>query len=161
MRSVLLIAGAGTLGTPAYHELIRRGYAVDVISLEDYASVNRRLSFVKARADLAYLTRFLDGKRYAAIVDFIHTREIDDLKKRMDLLLSHTDQFVYLSSYRTYADSAAVITEGSPQWLEHPANDRMLAEDDYAIPKAQGERYLTAQPQRNWTSRSPTSASIS
>lgn len=151
MRSVLLIAGAGTLGTPAYHELIRRGYAVDVISLEDYASVNRRLSFVKARADLAYLTRFLDGKRYAAIVDFIHTREIDDLKKRMDLLLSHTDQFVYLSSYRTYADSAAVITEGSPQWLEHPANDRMLAEDDYAIPKAQGERYLTAQPQRNWT----------
>ena len=151
MKKILLIAGTGTLGGSTYPELVRLGSAVDVISLEDYSSVNCRLNFIKARADLDYLTRFLDGRRYDAIVDFVHTRETEDLKKRMDLLLAHTDQFVYLSSYRTYADIDRVITEKSPQWLEHPANDRMLAEDDYAIPKARGERYLTSLPRRNWT----------
>ena len=151
MKKILLIAGTGSLGGSTYPELVRLGHAVDVISLEDYESVNRRLDFIKARADLDYLTRFLDGRRYDAIVDFVHTREIEDLKKRMDLLLAHTDQFVYLSSYRTYADIDKVITEESPQWLEHPANDRMLDEDDYAIPKARGERYLTSLPRRNWT----------
>lgn len=151
VKNVLLIAGAGTLGEPTYRELLRLGYAVDVISLEDYARVNRRLNFVKARADLAFLERFLDGKRYDAIVDFVHTRDSDALRRRFDLLLERTDQFVYLSSYRTYADLDPVITETSPQWLEHPANDRMLADDDYAIPKARGERDLAARPQKNWT----------
>ena len=151
MKKILLIAGTGTLGGSTYPELVRLGHAVDVISLEDYSSVNRRLNFIKARADLDYLARFLDGRHYDAIVDFVHTREIEDLKRRMDLLLAHTDQFVYLSSYRTYADVDKVITEDSPQWLEHPANDRMLDEDDYAIPKARGERYLTSLQRKNWT----------
>lgn len=151
MKHVLLIAGAGTLGGSTYPELIRLGYAIDVISLEDFANLNRRVNFIKARADLGYLEKFLAGRRYAAIVDFVHTRGIEDLKRRMDFLLAHTDQFVFLSSYRTYADIDNVITEDSPQWLDHPANDRMLAEDDYAIPKVQGERYLTSLPGKNWT----------
>lgn len=151
MKKVLLIAGAGSLGGSTYPELVRLGFSVDIISLEDYQSVNRRLLFVKARADLPYLETFLADQRYAAIVDFVHTRDSEALKKRMDLLLAHTDQFVYLSSYRTYADVDAVITEDSPQWLEHPANERMLAEDDYAIPKARGERDLSARLQKNWT----------
>ncbi len=151
MKKVLLIAGTGTLGEPTYRELLRLGCAADVVSLEDYSSVNIRLSFVKARADLTWLESFLSGRHYDAIIDFLHTREEDALRRRIDLLLAHTDQFVYLSSYRTYADVDPVITESSPQWLECPANDRMLAEDDYAIPKVRGERYLTSLPQRNWT----------
>ena len=53
MKKVLLIAGTGTLGASAYPELVKLGYHVDVISLEDYASVTPRLDFIKARADLA------------------------------------------------------------------------------------------------------------
>ena len=44
MKRVLLVAGTGTLGGPTYAELVKLGYTVDVISLEDFASVTPRLS---------------------------------------------------------------------------------------------------------------------
>ena len=48
MKTALLIAGTGTLGGPAYMELVRLGWKVDVISLEDFASATPRLDFIKA-----------------------------------------------------------------------------------------------------------------
>ncbi len=151
MKNVLLVAGTGTLGGSAYPELVKLGCCVDVISLEDFASVTPRLRFIKADAGTANIERFLDGRRYDAIVDFIHTPETDALKRRIALMLDHTDQFVFLSSYRTYSGRDKVITETSEQWIDAPANDRMLAEDDYAIPKARGERIMAASGRRNWT----------
>ena len=152
MKKVLLIAGAGTLGGSTYPELVKLGYHVDVISLEDYASVTPFLTFVKARADLGFLKGFFAERgRYAAIVDFVHTPDIEALKPRMDLILANTDQYVYLSSYRTYSDVDAVVTESTPQWLDTTKDAKMLEEDDYAIPKARGERYLASLGCRNWT----------
>ena len=152
MKRVLLIAGTGTLGASAYPELVKLGYHVDVISLEDYASVTPRLDFIKARADLDYLKSFFAERgRYAAVVDFIHTPDVELLKRRMDVILANTDQFVYLSSYRTYADLERVVTETTPQWLDVTKDPKFLAEDDYAIPKAKGERYLTSLGVKNWT----------
>ena len=150
---VLLIAGAGTLGGSAYPELLRLGHEVDVISLEEgFLSVSPRLRYVTGRADLAFLTDFLAARgRYGAIVDFVHTPDVGELKRRTDLLLAHTDQFVYLSSYRTYSDRDRVITEETPQWLDVTTDAKMLAEDDYAIPKAKGERLLRASGAANWT----------
>ena len=151
MKRVLLVAGTGTLGGPTYSELVKLGYAVDVISLEDFASVTPRLSFLKADASTDRMQKFLDGRRYDAIVDFIHVPEKGPQARRIDLMLEHTDQFVFLSSYRTYSGRDRVITESSEQWIDAPANDRMLAEDDYAIPKARGERHLMASGRKNWT----------
>ena len=148
----LLIAGTGTLGGSAYPELVRLGWKVDVVSLEDYRSVTPHLDFIKARADVGFLKKLFEERgRYDAVVDFIHTPDIEVLKPRMDLILANTDQFVYLSSYRTYSDRDRVITESSPQWLDTTTDAKMLAEDDYAIPKARGERYLTSRGVRNWT----------
>jgi len=152
MKKVLLIAGTGTLGASAYPELVALGHHVDVVSLEDYKSVSPSLDFVKASADTAYLAQFFAERgRYDAVVDFIHTPEKAALERRIDLILENTDQFVFLSSYRTYADDGKTVTESTPQWLDAPTNDRMLAEDDYAIPKAWGERHLTASGRTNWT----------
>ena len=152
MKRVLLIAGTGTLGASAYPELVRLGCRVDVISLEDYKSVTPSIDFIKARADVGFLSRFFAERgRYAAVVDFIHTPDIEALKRRMDLILSHTDQFVYLSSYRTYADRDRVVTESTPQWLDVTTDPKFLAEDDYAIPKTKGERYLMSLGTTNWT----------
>ena len=152
MKKVLLIAGTGTLGASAYPELVKLGCHVDVISLEDYRSVTPALDFIRARADTDYLAKFFAERgRYDAVVDFIHTPEKAALERRQDLILDNTDQFVFLSSYRTYSARDRVITESSEQWLDAPANDRMLAEDDYAIPKALGERHLRASGRRNWT----------
>ena len=150
-KRILLVAGTGSLGGPTYAELVRLGFSVDVISLEDFASVIPRLSFLRADASTEMMEKFLDGRRYDAIVDFFHVPEREAQRRRIDLMLDHTDQFVFLSSYRTYSSRDSVITESSEQWIDAPANDRMLAEDDYAIPKARGERHLMASGRTNWT----------
>ena len=71
-RHVLLVAGTGTLGGPAYAELVKLGYSVDIISLEDFASVTPRLLFLKADASTDRMEKFLEGRHYDAIVDFLH-----------------------------------------------------------------------------------------
>ena len=151
MKRILLVAGAGTLGGSTYPELVKLGHSVDVVSLEDFASVTPRLNFIKADAGTDPMEKFLDGRRYDAIVDFMHVPEPQAQKRRIDLMLEHADQFVFLSSYRTYSGRDKTITETSEQWIDAPANDRMLAEDDYAIPKARGERHLMSSGRRNWT----------
>ena len=152
MKKALLIAGAGTLGGSTYPQLLMRGYNVDIVSLDDFASVSPRLRFIRALADYAFLERhFAENPHYDAIVDFVHTPDVPELQRRIDLILEHTDQFVFLSSYRTYADCDAVVTESSPQWLDVTKDPKFLAEDTYAIPKAKGERHLRAKNRRNWT----------
>lgn len=155
-KKALLIAGAGTLGGSTYPELVRLGWHVDVISLENFSSVSTQLGFYKARADLDYLKAFFaEHGRYDAIVDFVHTPDrtpdLEVLAPRINLLLANTDQFVYLSSYRTYADVDKLVTEKSPQWLDVTKDPKFLTEDDYAIPKARAERYLTSLSAENWT----------
>ena len=152
MGRILLIAGAGTLGASTYPELLALGHSVDVISLEDYHGVSPRLNFAKGRADEEFLRGWFEGHgRYDAIVDFVHTPDIEELKTRMGLILANTDQFVYLSSYRTYADRERIVTESTPQWLDVTKDPKFLTEDDYAIPKAKGERLLWSCAKRNWT----------
>ena len=151
-KRVLLIGGTGTLGGSTYPELLRLGYDVDAVSLEDFSSVSPRLRFLKGRADLSFLERlFKEIPRYSAIIDFIHTPDIAALKSRISLLLEHTDQFVFLSSYRTYSDCDGVVTESTPQWLDVTKDEEFLSRDDYEIPKAKGERILSASGKRNWT----------
>ena len=151
-QRVLVLGGTGTLGDATCPELLLRGFDVDVVSLESRQSVMPRLTFIQAKADLPFLRVFLSERpHYAAIVDFVHTPDVAELRKRLDLLLSATDQFVFVSSYRVYSDRDAVITERTPQWLDVTDDAEFLEKDVYAIPKSFGERHLRAQSERNWT----------
>ena len=156
MKRALLIAGAGTLGGSTYPDLVRLGWHVDVVSLENFASVTPRLGFYTAWADLSWLAAFFaEHGRFDAVVDFVHVKDLTpdlvELKPRMDLIRANTDQYVYLSSYRTYADVDSFVTEDSPQWLDVTKDEKFLGEDDYAIPKARAERYLRSLGEKNWT----------
>ncbi len=99
-KRVLLIAGGGTLGGYATMELLKRGYAVDVIALNECVSFNRNLTWIQKRVDDDLLAELFKAHRYDAIVDFIHYRDHEAYKPRCEMLLSNTDQLVFLSSYR-------------------------------------------------------------
>ena len=149
---VLLLAGGGTLGGALSPELLSRGYEIDVVSLEDFASVSSRVRYVKAKADETLLRRlYAETPHYDAIVDFLHEPDVEAMKRRIDLNLAHTDQFVFLSSYRTYSDRDKVVTERTPQWLDVTTDRDFLEKDTYAIPKSRGERHLRAKDAKNWT----------
>lgn len=152
-RKVLLIAGGGTLGRYTAKELLSKDCEVDVICLEDYASDNPKLRYFKANADLNYLTEFLKDKYYDGIVNFIHYTSVDDYKPVHKLLCSKTDQLIFLSSYRVYADLQHPITETAPMLADVVKDDEeFLKTENYALPKSRCEKFLREESDtKNWT----------
>lgn len=67
-----------------------------------------------------------------------------------DLLLSSCSQYIYVSSYRVFADSQ-VITERSPRLLDVSNDVEYLATDEYALAKARQEDLLRLSRHGNWT----------
>ena len=104
------------MGTYLVPKLVEDGYTVDVVSLDDMTSDNPRLRYIKANVkDTAVLSELL-YKRYDGIVDFMiyPTGEIVYLP----LMLQNTEHYIYLSSYRVFADEEHPIVESSPRLLD-------------------------------------------
>lgn len=153
MKKVLLIAGGGTLGTYTAKELLSKDCEVDVICLEDNISDNSNLRYYKANADLKYFTEFLKDNYYDGIVNFIHYTSVDAYKPVHKLLCSKTDQLIFLSSYRVYADLQHPITETAPMLTDVIKDDEeFFKTENYALPKAKCEKYLREESgTKNWT----------
>lgn len=152
MKKVLLIAGGGTLGTYTAKELLNKGCAVDIICLENYTSNNPKLCYHKAKADLNYLIEFLKDKYYDGIVNFIHYYVPEMYKPVHKLLTSKTDQLIFLSSYRVYAESKQPLTEEAPFLADVVEDEEFLKSEDYAVPKAICEKFLREESgTENWT----------
>ncbi len=148
----MLIAGGGTLGRYTAKELLNKGCAVDVICLEDYTSNNPNLCYYKAKADLNYLTEFLRDKYYDGIVNFIHYYVPEMYKPVHKLLTSKTDQLIFLSSYRVYAESKQPLTEEAPFLADVVEDEEFLKSEDYAVPKAKCEKFIREESgTENWT----------
>ena len=95
---------------------------------------------------------FLDGllaEHWGAIVDFM-IWSTDEFRDRCRAFLGATDQYVFTSSYRVYADSP-VITEDSPRLLDVVDDPTYLGTDEYALRKARCEYMLAAFGTDNWT----------
>lgn len=151
-KTVLLIAGGGTLGQYTSEELLKLGYCVDVICLEPHESRHENLRFFQNNATLEFLKTFLEDKNYSAIVNFIHYREVSDYIPIHRLLSAKTKHLIFLSSYRVYADAQSPITEEAPQLADVVEDARFLSEEDYAVPKSRAERFIREESgTKNWT----------
>lgn len=152
-KTVLLIAGGGTLGTHTANELLRLGHRVEVLCLEEKVSVHKNLTYIRGNATLDYLEKFLDGRYYDGIVNFIHYTSVEDYRPVHFLLTAHTGHLVFLSSYRVYADLMHPIREDAPRLLDVVHDDEeFLKNENYALPKARCEDFLRAETDNTkWT----------
>ncbi|MCQ2445301.1 MAG: hypothetical protein MJ141_00255 [Clostridia bacterium] len=150
-KRVLLIAGAGTLGSYTSQELLKMGYLVDVIALEKLVSYNANLTYICARVDDALLKELFAAQHYDAIVDFIHYSDTKAYQSRAKLLLENTDQLVFLSSYRIYANKEVPVRETSPRLIDVYDDPYMMENEGYGVPKAINEDFLRASGYKNWT----------
>jgi len=141
-KKVLLIAGGGTLGTYVYTELLKKDVCVDIICMEDKFSDDVRLTFYKAVATEEYLKDFLSERHYDAIVNFLHYTDAQDFKNIYPVFKSSCDQYVFLSSYRVYADSKEPITEDSPRLYNTVFEKDYTEVDTYSIPNSLIEDFL-------------------
>lgn len=152
MKKILLIGGAGTLGSYTAEELLRQGHSVDIICLENKISDNKNLVFYNGYANLEYLTEFLKDKIYDGIVNFIHYPEVDEYPPVHKLLSSHTKHLIVLSSYRVYADEQHPVGETASMLLDISSDKEFVNTEKYAISKAKLEKYLNTECKgQNWT----------
>ena len=151
MKKVCLLGGTGALGVYLTKELVKMGYQVDVVSMDDRTSVIKSLRYFQHDAkDLEFLKELLKNE-YDAIVDFMIYPSIEEFSQYYPMFLENTSHYVYLSTYRVYGDTKDKVTEETPRILDLDLPDTFVKEWEYSIYKAQGEDALRASGKRNWT----------
>lgn len=146
---ILLLGGTGAMGVPLVELLVNAGHEIYVTSRTEKISQGS-LHYIQGNG---HSNNFLDrllADRYDVIVDFM-VYGSDELSGRLDILLENTDQYIFFSSSRVYADSDKPITEDSDRLLDVCEDEEYLKTDEYALAKARGENLLWNSGRSNWT----------
>lgn len=153
MKKILVLGGTGAMGRYAVPELLRLGFAVDVVALDMPAMVHENLNGCIANAmDDEWFKQKITQTRYDVILDFM-SYHLPQFKKRVDLFLENTDQYMFLSSCRVYANEEVPVRETSPRLLDVSKNEEYLKlyETEYSLHKAVEENMLIESGKKNWT----------
>ncbi len=153
MRKILVLGGTGAMGRYAVPELLRLGFEIHNVALDKLSIEHTNLTHEVANAmDDAWLKEKLEGTRYDAILDFM-SYTVSRFKARMDVLLDNTDQYMFLSSCRVYANEEVPVRETSPRLLDVSKDEEYLKlyETEYSLYKATEENMLINSGKKNWT----------
>lgn len=145
----LVLGGTGAMGSHVCAALALRGWEVVATTRRHYSSTAEGLTYAVGDAHDSLFLEGLLSKRWDAIVDFM-VWGTPEFQHRYPCFLSSTDQYVFTSSYRVYADSA-IIREDSPRLIDAVDDPRYLATDEYALSKARCENMLFGSGVANWT----------
>lgn len=148
-EKVLILGGAGTMGGPLCRFLIRDGYEVCVTSRQKRADANGIKYFHGNAQDISFIRQLLQSETPDVIVDFMDYRT-DVFRRHINLLLSNCKHYLFLSSYRVYADES-MLTEESSRLLNVCQDREYLSTDEYALHKARSEDLLFQSAYKNWT----------
>ena len=140
MKTVLLLGGTGAIGVYLKDVLVRLGFRVVVTSRAEHTDeVGVEYVLGNAKDDF-FVSGLLARLKPDAIVDFMHY-STGEFKSRYKKMLSKTKQYLFLSSYRVYADESP-LREDSPQLLDTLKDKDYLSTDEYALAKSRQERLL-------------------
>lgn len=150
IMKILLLGGTGAMGVPLVNILLKFGHDVVVTSRIERKSRDLRVRYIKGDAKNVIFLREVLKERYDVIVDFMHYHA-DELNTRIEILLSSTDHYFFLSSSRVYAASDIELVEESPRLLEVVQDSNYLSTDEYALSKARCENIILKSAYNNWT----------
>lgn len=153
-KKVLIPGGTGAMGVYLVPELLKLGYAVDVVSLDDKVSNDPNLRYFKANFKEDGVAEEFLKNGYDGIIDFM-VYETHEFKEKVFPLIENCGHYIFLSSYRVYANEEHPITESSPRLLDVSTDREFLASDNYSLYKARGENFLNASELQNWTAVRP------
>ena len=146
---VLLLGGTGVMGKNLAKNLAIRGEDVFITSRSKHSDENNIRYFNGDAHDKIFMVEVLK-QGYDAIVDFMRYRS-EEFVEKSQLMLGATDQYVFTSSARVYANSKEPITEESPRLLDVCKDKEYLNTDEYALAKAREENILFKNTKKNWT----------
>jgi nucleoside-diphosphate-sugar epimerase len=146
---VLVLGGTGAMGAHLVGLLAEKGIQTFVTSRGHKNSCGN-ISYLQGNAQSMDFLHPILREKWDAIVDFM-VYSTPAFEARVNLLLEATDQYVFLSSARVYAESPILITEGSPRLLNSSLDAEFLSTDEYSLSKARQEDILERTGKINWT----------
>lgn len=145
---ILLLGGTGAMGSHLVELLAKRGDEVAVTSRQKRTD-RGNIRYIEGNAcSKTFLNRTLEGD-YDAVVDFM-VRSTEGFAETAKKIMARTNQYVFVSSYRVYADSP-LLSESSLRLLDVTDDRAYLASDEYALAKARCEDVLVGGDRKNWT----------
>lgn len=147
---ILLLGGTGAIGAHLAEHLGKYGADVYVTTRSERKSIDN-INFIKGNAkDTHFLAEILSNE-WDAVVDFMNY-SIEELTSRVDLLLSNTGCYYFLSSSRVYADTVnCPITEDSHLLIDKANDPSYIASNEYGLVKAKEEAILRSTGRSNWS----------
>lgn len=149
-NEVLILGGTGAMGGYLVDILIQKGFYVSVTSRRPQEKKDKVNFLIGNAKDKNFLFPLLRKKRWFAIIDFM-IYSTEDFEKIVINILDATDQYVYLSSARVFAETKYRIKEDSQRLLDVLVDKEYLATDEYALAKARQENILQSSNCKNWT----------
>lgn len=146
---ILLLGGTGAMGVSLKSILSEQGDDVYITS-RSFHKEEENIHYLLGDAHNENFMSDVLKDRYDAIVDFMIYRS-GEFAERANRLLNATDQYIFTSSSRVYADSDKPITEATPRLLDVCKDEWYLITDEYALAKAREENVLFHSGQDNWT----------
>jgi len=148
-KNILILGGTGAMGTPLV-ELLSDKYHVWVTSRQKHDD-KENVSFILGNAhDIIFLRQVCAMNTWDAIIDFMN-RNVSESQLVFPLLLSHTNQYVFISSARVYAETDSEITENTPRLLDVSSDSVFLKTNEYSLAKAREEDLLMNGSYKNYT----------
>lgn len=145
---VLILGGTGAMGSHVSELLKVEGYNIFITSRSKQED-KKNVSFLQGNAkELAFISK-LCQTHWDVIIDFM-VYSIEEMKERIDMILKSTNQYIFISSARVYADSP-LIKEDSPRLLDVCRDKEYVDSNEYAIAKAKEENILFESKCQNWT----------
>ena len=150
MGKILLLGGTGALGEYLVDELVNTDHTVHITSRSQHKDF-KNIHYLHGNAkEDAFLDDVLK-ESYDCVVDFM-IWPTETFKKKIDQIAAKTGHYMYLSSYRAYADAdMKPLAEDSPLLVDVCTDKEYLKTDEYALAKGREERVLKDSSYDNWT----------
>ena len=148
--NILLLGGTGVMGEVMLPMLSELSHSLTVTSRVSRVG-NASVRYVKGNAhNLGFLKEIISSANWDCVIDFmVYTTE--EFEERIELLLNSTNQYVFLSSSRVYADENTPLKESSNRLLDVSNDLTFLNTDEYPLSKARQENILFKCKLTNWT----------
>lgn len=150
MKKILILGGTGAIGKHVVDILKDTDYKVYVTSRSAHKSTGN-IHFINGNAlDFNFIRSLLENESYEAIIDFM-AYKTSYFKQILQLLLSSTEQYIYLSSARCYSNQDKIITETTARLIDTTKDIEYLSTNEYALEKGKQENLLFNNNKKNWT----------
>ncbi len=147
--NILVLGGTGAMGVPLVNSLSRNNQVYVTTRSKRPSSGN--VHYIQGNAtEKRFIEETLSLRHWDAVVDFMVHSEAR-WKEMLPSFLNATDQYVFISSARVYAQSDEPITEETPRLLDVCKDEEYLKTNEYALAKAREENLLRDSGKNNWT----------